>query len=602
MREDDTKDLVVAKESLVRTGRLPEDLAVRSEIADSWHRSVLSGLDPAEVFPSYDEHANLDGHVWTAAEPIAERRGGQLADTPNALIIADRNGRILHRSTSDAGLQELFEAFNVSRGFNFEESAIGTNGIGTVLEIERPIRITGSEHFMAGFQPLTCVGVPIKHPISGQIQGTLNITCRTEDFNSLILPFALEAAHEIERRLYLSSSRNERLLLEQFLSGQRRSRGQPLISLNEQIVISNPAAGRILDEIGQTLLWEHAGQAIASGSPRRHLLELPSGHAVATLCHPVTDGAEIIGALVELDPSPQAVPRRRAISSGASAGELPGLVGRGAAWRTLVDQVIAYRDGGLPLFLTGQAGTGKSAVLSAAFADAREEGRLHVFEGTMEPIEGAAAWIRELRAATEDRPDAVILVRHLEALDDTAARALGSLVEGFATQGGRLVGTVTPDERAAQTSGSPIEGLTDGAIHVPPLKDRLEDLPYLLSALTRRHALGGIEPRWLPDAVQTLTRLSWPANVRQLDNLVRRVLAGRRSADIRAKDLPEDIRRQAPRRTLSYIEQVELEAMMTALQRTNGNKTEAAQMLGVSRATFYRRIRSFGLDLGKTAY
>jgi DNA-binding NtrC family response regulator len=170
------------------------------------------------------------------------------------------------------------------------------------------------------------------------------------------------------------------------------------------------------------------------------------------------------------------------------------------------------------------------------------------------------------------------------------------------TSGARLVGTVTDDDRVGRPSALLVDRIAAGAIQVPPLRDRLEDLPDLLAALTRRHSVGGIEPRWLPDAVQTLTRLNWPANVSQLENLVRRVLAVRRSADIRARDLPEDIRRQAPRRALSYIEQVELEAMMTALQRARGNKTEAARLLGISRATFYRRIRSFGLDLDKTAY
>jgi transcriptional regulator of acetoin/glycerol metabolism len=144
--------------------------------------------------------------------------------------------------------------------------------------------------------------------------------------------------------------------------------------------------------------------------------------------------------------------------------------------------------------------------------------------------------------------------------------------------------------------------MTSGAVQLPPLRDRLDDLPDLLAALTRRHARGNVEPRWLPDAIQTLTRLSWTTNVRQLESLVRRILAGRSSADIRGKDLPDDIRRQAPRRALTYIEQVELQAMLTALQRAGGNKSEAAQLLGVSRATFYRRIRSFGLDLDRTAY
>jgi transcriptional regulator of acetoin/glycerol metabolism len=139
-------------------------------------------------------------------------------------------------------------------------------------------------------------------------------------------------------------------------------------------------------------------------------------------------------------------------------------------------------------------------------------------------------------------------------------------------------------------------------IKVPPLREHLEDLPDLLAALTRKHTTAGAKVRWLPDAVQTLTRLEWPGNIGQLENLVRQVLASCRSGYISAKDLPEDVRREAPRRRLSHLERVELDAIIGALRQAAGNKSEAADHLGISRATLYRRIRAFGLDLGKAAF
>lgn len=90
--------------------------------------------------------------------------------------------------------------------------------------------------------------------------------------------------------------------------------------------------------------------------------------------------------------------------------------------------------------------------------------------------------------------------------------------------------------------------------------------------------------------------------MRGLENLVRRLLTNGRNADIRASDLPEEIRSQTPRRKLSLIEQVELETMTTALSRARGNKTQAAELMGISRATLYRKIRSFGIDLDRLAF
>jgi DNA-binding NtrC family response regulator len=175
-------------------------------------------------------------------------------------------------------------------------------------------------------------------------------------------------------------------------------------------------------------------------------------------------------------------------------------------------------------------------------------------------------------------------------------------VDAYADGPVRLVGTMTDDSAAAAYQPL-VDRFAVASVRIPPLRDRIQDLPALLVSLTEKHTeLGGRPPRWLPDAVQTLTRLDWPANVRQLENVVRRVLATRGDADIAARDLPEDIRGQAPRRRLSHLERVELDAIMTALHQSQGNKSEAAAFLGISRATLYRKMRTFGVNLERNTF
>ncbi|MDO8208925.1 sigma-54-dependent Fis family transcriptional regulator [Conexibacter sp. CPCC 206217] len=605
-RAQQTQALVRARERFLETGTLvDDDGVVRAEIAASWRRCALSGLRPELASATYEAGGASEGQVWTAAESVLEKRREQLADTSAGLILADHRGRVLQVTTTDGRLAELFDEHDVARGYNFQESVVGTNGIGTVLETREAMRIVGHEHFIGGFNDLTCVGVPIRHPITRQLRGVLNVTCPTAEYNALLLPFALEAGHEIERRLYLAGSRKERLLLEQFLSVQSRTGAHAVVTLNEEIIISSPAAGRILDGVSQTVLWEQVAHVIAGGASDAHLLELPTGERIATRCHPVRDGGAVIGAFVELDSEPAPRPSRaRALRAGRAGadGRLPGLAGSSVAWRTVVDQAIAYRESGLSFFLVGPPGSGKFALLDALFEAERAAGRVHVFEAALQPIEGAARWVTAVRDAIVAGDDAVVLVRHVEALEETATRALCGLLEALAPRRPRLVGTHTPHDGPSGPAPALIDRASAGAIQLPPLRDRTEDFAELLAALTRRHSVGGIQPQWTPDAVQMLTRLEWPANVSQLENLVRRILSGRRSADIRAKDLPEDIRSQAPRRVLSYLQRVELEAMTTALQQARGNKSRAAELVGVSRATFYRKLRAFGLDLDRTAY
>jgi transcriptional regulator of acetoin/glycerol metabolism len=98
-----------------------------------------------------------------------------------------------------------------------------------------------------------------------------------------------------------------------------------------------------------------------------------------------------------------------------------------------------------------------------------------------------------------------------------------------------------------------------------------------------------------PAAIQSLMRYDWPGNVRELDDLVRALLSRKRTTDIVVADLPPDYQRS--NRRLRRIDLVERAAIARALQEAQGNKTKAAEALEIGRATLYRKIRAYGLDL-----
>jgi DNA-binding NtrC family response regulator len=127
-------------------------------------------------------------------------------------------------------------------------------------------------------------------------------------------------------------------------------------------------------------------------------------------------------------------------------------------------------------------------------------------------------------------------------------------------------------------------------IRVPPLRDHLEDIPYLVDHILSATS-GGVGPRpsLTSEALDSLMRHSWPGNVRELRNVVQRavILAG--SAKIDASDIGDAIgsHHGGPRqRRVS----VEASRVADALAETNGDVAAAAELLGTHRATMYRRI------------
>ena len=143
-------------------------------------------------------------------------------------------------------------------------------------------------------------------------------------------------------------------------------------------------------------------------------------------------------------------------------------------------------------------------------------------------------------------------------------------------------------------------------MRVPPLRERTEDIPLLCD-----HFLERFRQRYqrnvktlAPSVYHLLIRNRWPGNVRELENAIERGVLVAKGTEITVGDLPESIRQEAPNaadfvipphRTLAEIEKM---AILQTLQRTNWNKQEAAQILGLYRPTLYSKMKKHDIRDG----
>jgi DNA-binding NtrC family response regulator len=151
-------------------------------------------------------------------------------------------------------------------------------------------------------------------------------------------------------------------------------------------------------------------------------------------------------------------------------------------------------------------------------------------------------------------------------------------------------------------------------IHLPPLRERREDIPLLVAHLLRKHAPDDISPPAVDEeALARLVEYSWPGNIRELENVIERAITLNQGGRITPADLPPKVlsgdpdgeaavRAAAGGQTdfiegIPTLDEVERRHLLRVLEATGGNKKRAAEILGINRRTLYRMAERFRIDL-----
>jgi DNA-binding NtrC family response regulator len=308
--------------------------------------------------------------------------------------------------------------------------------------------------------------------------------------------------------------------------------------------------------------------------------------------------------------------------SRTAGGALPGIVGASRAMQELSSLVHRAAAAAVPVLITGESGTGKELVARAVHQLSRREGSFVAVNCAALPENLLESELfghdrGAFTGADRDKPGlleaahrgtlfldevtelpATLQPKLLRALEEGEVRRLG------ATQARRF------DVRFVTATNSDIEErVADGRfrddlywrlhvlhVAVPPLRERAVDIPLLAE-----HFLAG-RPL-TTEAVGVLTAYPWPGNVRELRNALERAAALAGGREIGVHDLPPRIRdaagpvdriADATRRHLP-LRDLEREYILEVLKQTGGNKSRAAEILGLDRKTLYRKLDEYRL-------
>ena len=327
------------------------------------------------------------------------------------------------------------------------------------------------------------------------------------------------------------------------------------------------------------------------------------------------------------------VGRAESVAAPHHAVKAPGLIGRTSGMLAVYKQIAYAADSAAPVLILGESGTGKELVARAIHGNGARASRPFVaincgaipetlleselFGHTRGAFTGA---VTDRKGIIEQASGGTVL---LDEIGETSlalqVRLLRTIEEGEV----RPVGagrTVNVDARVISATNRDLEKevaaqrfrqdlyyrLSVIVITVPPLRERRSDIPLLVAQfLQNASARAGRTVELAPEALDALTGHDWPGNVRELENTIERLVLFSRGSSIHASDLPPAISavgastrfHQHMFADLPSLDEHERRYLLHVLHAVAGNRTRAAEVMGIDRRTLYRMAIRFGLNL-----
>jgi DNA-binding NtrC family response regulator len=311
-----------------------------------------------------------------------------------------------------------------------------------------------------------------------------------------------------------------------------------------------------------------------------------------------------------------------------------GLIGGSRGMLTVYKLIAQAAASEMAVLITGETGTGKELVARAihrhstrreqplvavncgALAESLLESELfgHVRgsftgavsdkKGLFEQAHGGAIFLDEIGETS-----AGVQVRLLRAIEEGEIRPVGA--SRVVKVNVRVIAATNRDLKQMVEVGTFRQDLLFRLnvlqIQVPPLRERREDLPLLVAHFLRAVAeRGGGMAAITPGALAVLAGGPWPGNVRELENTIERLALGARGGTIDADDLPATLREAgpapAPRESplfddMPTLDELEKRYLKHVLDAVAGNRSRAAEVMGIDRRTLYRMAERFGMQL-----
>ncbi|MFY0216307.1 sigma-54-dependent Fis family transcriptional regulator [Bacillus cereus] len=592
---------------------------INQRISESWHRCKQANVNPhmnkgQKILSSniFQEQKKKSEIFLDIALPQIQNMRKTIDELQMMVLLIDPDGYVLSLSGNKQTLKRA-KHINFIEGVKWTESAVGTNAIGTALEIEEAIMISGTEHYTVASHSWSCAAAPI-HNDDGKLIGVLDFSCPIEFSHPYMLGMVTSIAHAIERECSIRVHQNELHLIHRFLD---------VIDSDEQVVICNhrdvivSASKSVRERINN---WS-----------RMKLEELMHHGLETKLEIPVYSNERMIGKCMYLKENKQM--NTYSAFTFIKGITFPGVTGTSRAFQHTLEEIKLVSPTDASVYVCGETGVGKEYVARAlhensprkdgpfiavncgslpkelmeselfgyaegAFTGARRQG----YKGKFEQANGGTLFLDEIGEVPPEMQVALLRV-----LQERTITPIGS--SKLVPVNIRIITATHKDLLRLVEEGKFRQDLYYRLhvypLYVPSLIERKEDIPYFIQHFCERKNWNVVFPKSI---YNQFLQHTWPGNIRELVNVLERIYILSQGREICEKQVAfllqtmmgnqQQLELQVETKTeqtLHFREKIQRDSMIEALQKTNGNVSLAAKLLNVPRSTFYKRMQKYKL-------
>ncbi|PEL17830.1 sigma-54-dependent Fis family transcriptional regulator [Bacillus wiedmannii] len=592
---------------------------INERISESWHRCKQANVNPhmnkgqkilsSNIFQDQKKKSEI---FLDIAIPQLQNMRKTIDELQMMALLIDPDGYVLSLSGNQQTLKRA-KHINFIEGVKWTEAAVGTNAIGTALQIEEAIMISGTEHYSVASHSWSCAAAPI-HNDDGKLIGVLDFSCPIEFSHPYMLGMVTSIAHAIERECSIRVHQNELHLIHRFLD---------VIDSDEQVVICNhrdvivSASKKVRERVSN---WS-----------RMKLEDLIQNGLKPKLEVPVYSNDRMIGKCIYVKENKQG--NLFSTSPFINGITFPGVIGTSNAFQHTLEEIKLVSPTDASVYVCGETGVGKEYVARAihensprkngpfiavncgslpkelmeselfgyaegAFTGARRQG----YKGKFEQADGGTIFLDEIGEVPPEMQVALLRV-----LQERTVTPIGGSKEVPVNI--RIITATHKDLLRLVEEGKFRQDLYYRLhvypLYVPSLIERKEDIPYFIQDFCERKNWNVVFPKSI---CNQFSQHTWPGNIRELLNVLERIYILSQGREICEKQISfllqtmmgnqHQLELQAENKTehtLNFREKIQRDSMIEALEKTNGNVSLAAKLLDVPRSTFYKRMQKYKL-------